>query len=75
MPTGLEVQAYRDVGRIADALERIANALEAKPSGLPEPPPELADAWRRFQSGEDVEPHELRALDEWRASCAADAGF
>lgn len=46
-------------------------------SPLPEPPAELADAWRRFQGGGagDVTGYELRALDEWRADCAQDAGF
>lgn len=44
-------------------------------SQLPDPPEDLADAWRRFQAGERVEPYEARKLDEWRGDCAADAGF
>lgn len=44
-------------------------------SPLPDPPADLADAWQRFQQGEPCEPYELRRIDEWRADCAADAGF
>lgn len=44
-------------------------------SPLPEPPDNLKDAWARFQRGDHVEPHEARALDEWRADCAQDAGY
>lgn len=38
----------------------------------PAPPTHLADAWRRFQAGEDITPGELRQLDEWRIDCAVD---
>jgi hypothetical protein len=31
------------------------------------PSPELADAWKRFQAGQEVTPSELRRLDEERA--------
>jgi len=31
------------------------------------PPGDLADAWARFQRGEEITPAELRKLDEWRA--------
>jgi hypothetical protein len=77
MPTGSEVELYRNIGRIAHALERIATVLEneQQPGGLPEPPEHLAEAWRRFQAGEDLPAHEARALDEWRVDCARDAGF
>jgi hypothetical protein len=51
--------------------ERIFARLRA----LPEPPEHLAEAWRRFQAGEDLPAHEARALDEWRVDCARDAGF
>jgi hypothetical protein len=44
-------------------------------SPLPDPPPELADAWRRYQKGEHVAGFELSKLDEWRDDCARDAGF
>jgi len=44
-------------------------------SPLGDPPTELADAWRRFQAGETVEPWEVRALDEWRADRAQEAGY
>lgn len=46
-------------------------------SPLPDPPEHLADAWKRYQEGggAGVEPHELRALDEWRYDAATDAGF
>lgn len=44
-------------------------------SPLPDPPENLADAWRRYQVGEPVEPWEVRKLDEWRVDCARDAGF
>lgn len=54
-------------------LVRLANL--ATGSALPDPPAELADAWRRFQVGERVEPWEARKLDEWRDDCARDAGF
>lgn len=48
---------------------------EGAGSVLPDPPEKIADAWRRFQAGERVEPYEARAIDEWRADCAAEAGF
>lgn len=35
MVTGYEVGMYRDIGRIAAALERIAKALEEKADGEP----------------------------------------
>ena len=47
-------------------------SIEGEPV-QPEPPEELADAWRRFQAGEDVTPQELRDLDEWRADAREDA--
>lgn len=59
-----------------DALLHL-NSAEATlaESPLPDPPPELADAWERFQHGGGVEGWELSKLDEWRADCAQDAGF
>lgn len=81
MPTGSEVELYRNIGRIAHALERIATALENEqqpaPGGLalPDPPEHLAEAWRRYQVGEPLPEYEARALDEWRVDCARDAGF
>lgn len=39
----------------------------------PEPPEDLADAWRRYQAGEEVTQAELRELDEWRTDVAWDA--
>lgn len=50
-------------------------SFEIGGSQLPDPPEDLADAWRRYQAGERVEPYEARKLDEWRGDCAADAGF
>jgi hypothetical protein len=36
----------------------------------PEPPAELADAWERYQRGDELTGHELSKLDEWRADAA-----
>lgn len=47
----------------------------AKHSALPEPPAHLADAWARYQRGEIVEGWELSELDEWRVTCAQEAGY
>lgn len=44
-------------------------------SPLGDPPEDLADAWQRYQTGGHVEPHELRALDEWRGDEAESAGY
>lgn len=44
-------------------------------SPLGDPPEELADAWERYQRGEHLHGYELRALDEWRADVAEDAGY
>lgn len=38
----------------------------------PAPPEHLADAWARFQAGDDVTASELRELDEWRTDVAWD---
>lgn len=64
---------------IIDNVLSVANAIlnQAAPEPEPEreypdPPEKLADAWRRFQAGEDVAPYELRALDEWRADVHED---
>ncbi|HSD78520.1 MAG TPA: hypothetical protein VLA98_13995 [Solirubrobacteraceae bacterium] len=60
--------------------ERIYRKLLAAHDGSPtsplgDPPPDLADAWRRYQAGEGVEPWELRKLDEWRAERAQEDGY
>lgn len=60
----------RMVDVVLDAL-----GVTGEVGGLPDPPEDLADAWRRYQAGEHVEPAEARALDEWRSDCARDAGF
>lgn len=44
-------------------------------SPLPDPPEHLADAWRRYQAGDQLPGWELSKLDEWREECARDAGF
>lgn len=45
------------------------------PTGLPDPPEDLRDAWARYQRGEHVEGYEQRALDEWRGDVAEEAGY
>lgn len=42
---------------------------------LGDPPPELADAWARYQRGGTNTLGELNDLDEWRAERAQAAGF
>lgn len=37
-----------------------------------EPPEELADAWRRYQAGEDLDDMEMSELDIWRFGVAED---
>lgn len=58
------------------AIERGETGGPVPPAGLPDPPPDLADAWRRYQSTDGgVTTTELSELDEWRAECAEAAGF
>jgi hypothetical protein len=51
--------------------DRLSDDLVAD-DGTPDPPDDLADAWRRYQQGGDVSPDELRQLDEWRADVNED---
>jgi hypothetical protein len=48
-------------------------ALDEDPLG--DPPEHLADAWERYQRGDQVDAGELRRLDEWRGERAEAAGF
>lgn len=62
------------VNRAEQLMDAAFTAGTMKGGGdMPEPPEELADAWRRYQAGEDIPGYELRRLDEWRADAREDA--
>jgi hypothetical protein len=60
---------YADAPSLYVAPENVLPVNEPK---YPDPPEDLADAWRRFQEGEHVSQGELRQLDEWRADVHED---
>lgn len=66
---------FRDLWETPEGIGIGSIEFVDEPVGLPEPPPELADAWARYQRGDDVAGYELSKLDEWRADCARDAGL
>lgn len=67
--------------RLPDRARTLVEVVDLDPqeggssSPLGPPPPELEDAWDRYQHGGDVESWELTKLDEWRAERAEEAGF
>ena len=57
----------------ASIAERHDSFDEVDEDEHPDPPEHLADAWSRFQRGEECTPSELRKLDEWRADAREEA--
>jgi hypothetical protein len=71
-----ELARFPDVRDFDLTITNRAHAPARAAADVLGPPPEqLADAWRRYQAGEHVEPYELRKLDEWRAERAEQEGY